>query len=101
MAPRPIAPPKVLNTDVKPHPTDDIGPIYKVFGGILILAALLIIGIHALNDHPVGVHDVLLFSIATLFCLALWRPKAFDKVMKVLADRLPAFSFQKKEPDEE
>lgn len=79
-------------------PEQDIGPVYKGFGGLLLIAAVAVLGIHALQGHPIGLHDVLILAVCAVFCLALWRPKAFEKIMESIGHVLP---IQFKKPDSE
>lgn len=72
-----------------PDKHDDIGPVYKGFGALLLIVAMGIFAIHASQGHPIGLHDVLFLAIAVLFCLALWRPDKFDNVMKTIGNKLP------------
>jgi len=76
-------------------PENDIGPLYKIFGGILAFGALVLFYIKTGQGRDLSMVDLFMFLIIVLFVLALWRPDKFDAAMKALADRLPFLSYKK------
>lgn len=74
---------------------DNIGPFYKVLGGISLIGAIVLILLETHTHQGVSTLGVIRFGILLLVCLALIRPSKFDEIVKTIADKLPMFSFRK------
>lgn len=71
------------------HPSDDIGPFYKVLGAIGFLGALAFILMGRRAGAVLSWTDFAVIGILALLVLALIRPKAFDFAVKRIATWLP------------
>lgn len=76
-------------------PEDDIGPAYKALAAVLAIAGAGLLLLHAKTGHTSTWIDFGQFAVLALLVLALVRPKAFDGLVKTLADKLPFFKFTK------
>lgn len=82
---------------LKVNPTDNIGPPYQLIG-ILIIIAVVVLFIHErITDHPVDREFVYMCILAVVAGLGLIRPGFLDNLVKSIADKIPGFSFKKKE----
>lgn len=73
----------------------NIGPIYQWLAGLALVGGVVVGLLHAHHDHPLSVYDVIWLGLIILLCLALWRPEAFDQLMKTIADRVPFIKYEK------
>lgn len=75
-------------------PEKDIGPIYKIWGGFFSTLGLVMTMLDA-RVHGMNGYHVILVVVCVMLLLALWRGDKFDSTMKMIADKLPFFKFNK------
>lgn len=97
-----IPPPAPISTPTGPATTaewravnENIGPVFKFAGLLLLIGDLVLVGLDLKNGKALGWPDVALHLGLALAALLLIRPPGFDNLVKTLADRLPFVNYQK------
>ena len=76
-------------------PEDNIGPMYKMLGAIVVITDAAMLLIQANHKHEFNMADGVIQVCVFLMVLALLRPKKLDSAVKSVADKLPGIPYTK------
>jgi len=95
-------PPEPIATPVGPATTADwrkeyenIGPVFRYAGLLLLFADLALLALDIKASKPVGWPDVALHLGMALAALLLIRPPGLDNLIKTIADKVPFIGYRK------
>lgn len=88
---------KVKPRSLKINPTDNIGPPWQWIGTLIVLAVIGLFVYEVLKGDHIDREFVIMAGIGVCAGFGMIRPSFLDNLVKTLADKLPGFSFHKKE----
>lgn len=88
---------RTMNTENGSH---TIGTFYKFLSGVFGCAFAFNWVVRVYRDKPFTDLDLWLYALAAVVILLLLRPQFVDSIIRVIADKLPFFSYirRKDEP---
>lgn len=97
-----IPPPAPISTPTGPATTaewraenENIGPVYRFGGYLLLLCDLAVVGLLAYKGTPVAWPIAIVLLLFGFSALLMIRPPGLDNFVKTVADRLPFVPYQK------